>query len=149
MSHGVLLAIEGIASAGPVVRTAVSYADRLGLPLTVLHVLSEDELQAHRDSVREGAPLESGYLDVVLTESRGRIASAVAKHLDDAAAEVEVRVLPGEPDEVILDELRSGYDLGVIGIRSRSRVSKLVFGSTAQSVLLLAPCPILAVPLPD
>lgn len=36
-------------------------------------------------------------------------------------------------------------DLMVVGVRRRSKVGKLLFGSTAQFVILNAPCPVLTV----
>ncbi|MCB2169038.1 MAG: universal stress protein [Deltaproteobacteria bacterium] len=48
------------------------------------------------------------------------------------------------PGEVIVEEARNGgADMIVIGMRSKSRLGKFVFGSTVQYVILEAPCPVL------
>lgn len=36
-------------------------------------------------------------------------------------------------------------DVMIVGVKSRSRLGKLLFGSTAQYVILQAPCPVLTV----
>lgn len=50
---------------------------------------------------------------------------------------------PGE--DLIQFAKENEIDLIVIGIRRRSKVGKLVFGSTAQYVVLKASCPVLSV----
>jgi len=47
----------------------------------------------------------------------------------------------------ILVEFAHNYkvDVIVIGIKKTSRVEKMLFGSTAQKVILDAPCPVLTV----
>lgn len=60
--------------------------------------------------------------------------------------QVVQRVGIGEPaDEIIKAAKEAEAGLVVIGIRRRSRVGKLLLGSTAQRVLLDSPCPVLAV----
>ena len=63
--------------------------------------------------------------------------SAVAVHLSIRGRS------PGED----LVQLAKEQDVGeiVIGVRQRSRVGKLLFGSTAQYVILYAPCPVVTV----
>lgn len=52
----------------------------------------------------------------------------------------------GDPsDQVVQVAQRLGARLVVLGLRARSPVGKLVFGSTAQRILLDATCPVLAV----
>ena len=40
---------------------------------------------------------------------------------------------------------QNSIDLIVIGVRRRSKVGKLIFGSNAQLIILTAPCPVLTV----
>lgn len=48
--------------------------------------------------------------------------------------------------ETLLEEAETaGAELLVVGMRSRSRTGKFLLGSTAQTVLLRAPCNVLAV----
>ena len=50
---------------------------------------------------------------------------------------------PGE--DLVRFAKENDIDEIIIGVRRRSKVGKLVFGSTAQYVILEAPCPVVAV----
>lgn len=51
-------------------------------------------------------------------------------------------------DDVLTVAEEVGAELVVIGLRHRTPVGKLIMGSTAQTILLDAACPVLAVKLP-
>lgn len=65
----------------------------------------------------------------------------------EAAGRIEVaRGDLGDPsDAVVQVAQRRDARLVVLGLRARTPVGKLVFGSTAQRILLDATCPVLAV----
>lgn len=75
-------------------------------------------------------------LDQALSEARSQGVSATLHQATDALA----------PAQTLVDEAtRVGAELVVIGLRHRSRTGKFLMGSTAQTVLLNAPCDVLAV----
>ncbi len=74
-------------------------------------------------------------------------ARAWLKELDEPDDGLEVRVLDGDPRQV-LPALASTLpaDLVVMGQRGRNALEKLLLGSTAEAVLRRAACPVLLVP---
>jgi nucleotide-binding universal stress UspA family protein len=66
--------------------------------------------------------------------------------VDDIPCETRVSVSYESPGEDLVRFAKEkDIDEIIIGVRRRSKVGKLVFGSTAQYVILEAPCPVVAV----
>jgi nucleotide-binding universal stress UspA family protein len=62
---------------------------------------------------------------------------------DDAAVDYDVRGAVGDPAEMINETAEGvGADRVIVAGRNRSPTGKAVFGSTAQAVMLGAPCPV-------
>ncbi len=66
--------------------------------------------------------------------------------VDDIPCETQASVSYQSPAEDLVNYAKdNNIDEIIIGVRRRSKVGKLVFGSTAQYVILEAPCPVVAV----
>ena len=62
----------------------------------------------------------------------------------DSEAHILIRGLaPGE--DIVQYAREKGVDLIILGLKKRSKVGKLVFGSTAQYIILEAECPVLSI----
>ena len=83
------------------------------------------------------------------TARRPKVAlDAVRSELTSRGIEHDVRVLARGRDvaeDLIGTAVEVGAGLIVIGLRRRSPVGKLILGANAQRILLLSPCPVLAV----
>jgi nucleotide-binding universal stress UspA family protein len=141
----VVLAYDMSARSEAVAMQARELADRLGSPVSVIHVVSETELASRR----QGLPEEGAYIDVLVTRLREEISDQLLELWGpNPDTDVEIEVVSGDVGDLIVDALsRNDCAYGVIGVKRRSRVGKLVFGSTAQVVLLRSPCPVVAVPV--
>lgn len=114
--------------------------------------LSGDELvllryvQATDDAERDAERGVESVVDETLADLRAQARSLEANGITCRA---EVVSGPGEDaGPKLLEAIRRiDADLVVIGIRSRSRVGKLLLGSIAQDLLLAAGRKILAVPI--
>ena len=111
------------------VQAAVAEAGRRNGVLHVVNASGGDSFVDHKLASAE-------QLDAL----RERLAGQDVEH------EVVQQVGRLEPAEEILEAAdKLGAALIVLGIRRRTPVGKLLLGSTAQRVLLQAPCPVLAV----
>jgi nucleotide-binding universal stress UspA family protein len=70
------------------------------------------------------------------------------KYLDSQDVKNETHLLvrgkyPGE--DIVLFAKDNDIDLTIIAVKSRSKVGKILFGSTAQYVILKSECPVLSI----
>ena len=116
--------------------------DRFGAKLTLLHVL---------EPIYHDLELGLGRID---QESQKRThwetqLQALAQVVKDRGLAASSMVLGGIPSESIMTYARGqGGDLIVMGTHGRRGLSRLRYGSVAESVLRQAPCPVLTVRSP-
>ena len=124
----------------------------------VVGYVPKPEGRAALDRAIEEARLRGGRL-VVVNASRGdalvdagyagvQEIELVKSRLADSGVEFELRQLVRghEPADEVVDLAEElGAELIVIGMRHRTAVGKFLLGSTAQRILMDAPCPVLTV----
>ena len=144
MTDGILLAHDLTDRCAPVTDAAVRLASQLGLELSVLHVLTNEDLEAQRDQ----RPPDSAFTDVVVNDLQNELRARLGAEATIGITPADVHVLIGDPRTVLVEHLEQrDYTYAFLGIRNRSRVGKLLFGSVVQSVLLRSPTKVVCVPI--
>jgi nucleotide-binding universal stress UspA family protein len=123
-------------------RAARRLAEHFGSRLIVLHVL--DEPAALDPMFRGEVPVEllRGRMEQYAREGMERFVNA---HFQGFPG-VETLAASGVPyREIIRAARETGAGLIVIGTHGRTGVEHVIFGSTAEKVVRMAPCPVLSV----
>lgn len=119
----------------------IEVAEPTGATVILAHVFESDEFDRNRERLARGEEPEALTADQVAR--RHSTVRTIESRLRDAGIDVEVRGAVGERGPTIVELAEDvGADRVVVGGRDRSPAGKAVFGSTAQEVLLSAPCPV-------
>jgi len=109
--------------------------------VVLAHVFTDEEY----DDVLDRLEFDTERAEVSPDEVAQRHATirTLSNSLDAYDVEFEVRGAVGEHGETIVDLAEeTDADRVLVGGRKRSPTGKAVFGSTAQKVMLSAPCPV-------
>ena len=128
----ILVCYDGSNVAKDAARLARQHAEVYGASLLMAKALPQSPELKFEDIQKEENSLESEAKEIL-----GDSAIAYETHA------IVTNMSPGE--EIVEFARRNGVDEIVIGIRKRSKVGKLVFGSTAQFVILNAHCPVVSI----
>jgi len=113
-----------------------------GLPLHVVHTLSETDF---RDLER--ASFETSGKSLDMDQIRSLAETIATEAIEEAGVEAdEIVGLVGKPSQRVLEYAEDvDAEYVVVGGRKRSSVGKVLFGSVTQSILLNAECPVVTV----
>lgn len=128
----ILVGYDGSNSAGEALKLAVRHAKAFGARLEVVTCVQRSQVLDHQG--------------VQIAEKK--LADQVQSFCVDDSVPLETNVLisslsPGE--NLVWYSQTKEVDVVFIGLERRSKVGKLVFGSTAQYVILNAPCPVVTI----
>jgi nucleotide-binding universal stress UspA family protein len=145
--QSILVATDFSECSGAAFAAAQSLSARFGAKLILLHVIN----QALVEHLAQYLKRDEDYLLPELREQAQERLSAFLSRHHTQDLEVESMVAVGTPfQEIAVISRDLAVDLVVLGgygQRGRGTIDEVFFGSTAEKVVRLLPCPVLCVPL--
>ena len=129
------------ARSGQLATAVLEVAQPADATVVLAHVFTSSEY----DEIRERLEFDRAVdeIDPDAVAARHSTVHELQAAFDDAGVDYEIRGAVGDHGQSIVDLATStDADRVVVGGRRRSPTGKAVFGSTAQEVLLSAPCPV-------
>ncbi len=123
---------------------AISYADLFGAELDLFHAMESPDDGDLSDTGRRGHSAETEA--ALMKKRRQQILSRIPPEIRDRRA-ISILLQSGVPGEGLIHCARKrGADLVLVGVRPRHFWGRVLKGSTTETVIRNAPCPVMAIP---
>jgi nucleotide-binding universal stress UspA family protein len=127
-----LVCYDGTEIAKATAKKAQAHAKVWGATLEIVKIITRGEPLGHRAVGRMECELEAELIQIFGEK--------------ETPYHVELLLTESEPGEKLVEYAKDkGFDQIFLGISKRSKVGKLIFGSSAQYIILNAPCPVLSI----
>ena len=125
----ILVGYDGSKAAMDALKVAQKHARAMAAKLEVVYAITRFDPKNYLEVQKAEEDLEQGVKDIFNGENLSYKTHLLLNDLS-----------PG--DQLVEFAERNSVDEIIIGVRRRSKVGKLIIGSTAQHVILNAPCPV-------
>ncbi|HEX3030763.1 MAG TPA: universal stress protein [Bacillota bacterium] len=140
MFKKILVPVDGSANSVRALKTAHSMAEQYGAEITLVNVVSLPTGNAAFAS--ELGVIPGNVVEALEKEAEAMLAKASEEFAELAVTKV---VRTGNPAGEILQELKNGYDLVIMGSRGLGTVQGFLMGSVSDKVTHYAKCTVMLV----